>query len=89
MYIKTINTTIGELSIHENADNFPNGLVIKLNNAPIVRIEESNNKLVIKRYSNKNTIYDDDYINLKPYDVEDLDIDTINEILKDIEEDIQ
>lgn len=86
------NTVVGKLTFQKNNENFPNGLTIKLNNAPIILLEETEdntgeNKLVLKRYPNKNIINNDDYFNMISYDIDISKIakETVDEILKDIE----
>lgn len=87
-----LTTEIGTLSFKQNSENFPNGIMIKLNNVPIILIEEIDfaeemKKLVVKRYPNKNIIDDENYLNLKPYNISlrDMNLNTVNSILKDIE----
>jgi hypothetical protein len=87
-----INTIVGELTFKRNDDNFPNGVVVKLDNAPIILLEEienniGENKLVLKRYPNRNVLNDDDYFNTISYDINLASIakETVEAILKDIE----
>lgn len=88
-----MDTIFGPLTFERNNEHFPNGITIKLNGAPIVLIEQfkdedGKEKLVLKRYPNKNVINNDDYFNMESYgiQIEDLDFETIHSILKDIKE---
>lgn len=69
-----LQTKLGKLSIEKNSNNKYPGVFIKLNNTPILLIEENEDKIMVKNYENKNTVIDDDYINLDYYDI------NINEI---------
>nr|DAV25187.1 MAG TPA: hypothetical protein [Caudoviricetes sp.] len=87
-----LNTIVGELTFETNAENFPNGVTVKLDNTPIILLEEikdnvGENKLVLKRYPNKNVLNDDDYFNTFSYDINIATIakETVDAILKDIE----
>lgn len=87
-----VKTIVGDLIFKKNNENFPNGLTIKLNNAPVALLEEiknktGENKLVLKRYPNKNIINDDDYFNTESYGIDFSKIakTTIDAILEDIE----
>lgn len=86
-----VNTTVGDMTLEKNSDNFPSGIVVKLNGAPIVLIEQGKDingedKLIIKRYPNKNVINDDEYFNLESYDIDPdkLDPSLIKAMLEDI-----
>lgn len=88
-----ITTVLGKLKIEPNKEGFPEGYVVKLNNAPIVLMEtirntDNEDKLLIKRYPNKHTVYDDEYINLEAYDIkpDELDSKLIKAILDNIKE---
>lgn len=87
-----IETTLGNLIVELNQKDFPEGFIVKLNGSPILLIESTEhinqNKLVLKRYPNKNVIHNDDYINLKAYqiDKDELNEDLIKSILNDLEE---
>lgn len=87
-----IETTLGKLTIELNEKDFPEGFIAKLNGSPILLIESikhnNQDKLVLKRYPNKNVIHDDDYMNLKAYQInkDELNEDLIKSILNDLEE---
>ena len=89
--IQKINTTLGELTIEQD-NNFPNRITIFLDNSPIMMLDgeapEYENKFVFKRYTHKNVIHNDDYINKSVYQIkeEELTSETVAYILKSLEE---
>jgi hypothetical protein len=74
-----------EIKIDRN-EEYPS-ICIKLDHNPIVMIEQSDfsDKLIFKKYPNKNVIADNNYINNKKYGIEsDLSDETIKDILDSI-----
>lgn len=88
-----LETIMGAITVHKNEPTFPEGITIKLNGVPIVLIEyakiNGEDKLVLKRYPNKNIVNDDYYFDLSSYGIKDEDLDpsVVLSILKDIQED--
>lgn len=89
--IQKINTTLGELIIEQD-NNFPNRITIFLGNSPIIMLDgeapEYENKFVLKRYTHKNVLHNDEYINKSVYQIkeEELTPETVSYILKSLEE---
>lgn len=88
----TVDTSVGKLSIEHNPPHLPQGVYIKLNNSPILLVEENdeldNEKLVVKTYPNKFVVQDDNYMNLKSYgiDLNDLKEGLVNKIAESLNE---
>lgn len=89
----SLDTALGKLIIEKNSSDFPTGVIIKLNNAPIILIERSSNnvdedKMVIKLYANPNVIQDNDYINYEAYGLNPKEIKTevVSSILESLNE---
>ena len=85
-----VQTKLGELKVKiDNDSEFP-GVTIMLNNCPIVLLEEvetkGENKIVLKRYPNKNVYTDDEHFNYEKFQIDPRvkDKDFVNEILEDI-----
>lgn len=70
-----LETAVGKISFEKNNSTMPIGGMIKLNNVPILLIEQIDNgaenkqSLVVKRYPHPNVIENDDYINYDMYDI--------------------
>lgn len=86
----SVYTKSGRLEVKENTSS--DGIIITLDNKPILIVEESKEigkekQLVIKRYENKKTYINNDYINLMKYGVNNnLSKDEIYDIIKDLED---
>lgn len=72
-----LETKVGILTVDsDNSTDYPN-LTIKLDNIPIVLIENNKDKIIIKKYPNKKVVQDDDYINLDYFGINENEIDKI------------
>lgn len=69
-----LQTNLGKLTIEKNESEEFGGVFIKLNDTPILLLEENvidnEYKIIKKEYHNKNIITDNDYINYKLYDID-------------------
>lgn len=77
---KCLKTNIGMLTLEINEGECP-GVFIKLNDVPILLLEENEDKIIVKNYKNKKVIIDDEYVNL---DLFGIDLDEIKNIKEDV-----
>lgn len=77
-----LNITKGKITIEVNQDDKNPNIFIKMNNVPILLIEQTNNqdKIVIKTYPNNDVYQDDNYLNLDMFDVNLCDVENIKQI---------